>query len=104
MLRAFIRWFTRSGFEPGQRAPVEAVVLRGLGLGYLVLFIAGTVATHPHPGLHGKGPVILAAMVVLVACVVACMRHTLTTPAPRQIALLLGITAASATLGGLQPK
>ena len=68
MLRSLIHWFTRSGFEPDQRAPAEAIILRGLGAVYLALFIAGTIATHPHPGLHGKGPVILAAMFVLVAC------------------------------------
>jgi signal transduction histidine kinase len=104
MLRAFIQWFTRSGFEPDQRAPVEAIILRALGFGYLALFIAGTVAARPHPGLHGKGPAILGAMVVLVACVVASMTRPRTMPAPRQIGLLLGVTAASAVLGGLQPK
>lgn len=99
------RWFTRSGFDPDQRAPVEAIILRSLGCVYLVLFIVATVAAKPHPGLSGKGPVILAAMVVLVACVVLTMTiASLRTSAWQLIALLLGVTAASAVLGGLQPK
>jgi signal transduction histidine kinase len=104
MLRALIHWFTRSGFEADQRAPAEAIVLRGLGVVYLAFFIAGTIATHPHPGLHGKGPLILAAMVALVACVIGSMISTLRMPPSRLIALLMGVTAASATLGALQPK
>jgi signal transduction histidine kinase len=98
------RWFTQSGFDPDQRAPAEAIILRSLGVVYLALFIVATVAAKPHPGASGKGPVILAAMVVLVACAVGCMSATLRTQAPRRIALLLGVTAASATLGALQPK
>jgi signal transduction histidine kinase len=104
MLRSLIYWFTRSGFEPDERAPVEAVILRTLGVGYLALFIVGTVAARPHPGLHGKGPAILAAMVALVACVVASMTRPRTMPAARRVGLLLGVTAASAVLGGFQPK
>jgi signal transduction histidine kinase len=104
MLRSVFYWFTRSGFEPDERAPAEAIILRTLGLGYLTLFIIGTVTTHPRPGLHGKGAAILAAMVVLVACVVASMPQPRTMPASRRIGLLLGVTAASAVLGGLQPK
>jgi signal transduction histidine kinase len=104
MFRAFIHWFTRSGFEPDQRAPAEAIVLRGLGVVYLALFIATTVATHPQPGVHGKGPVILVAMAALVGCVIGSMAGSLRTRPWRLIALLLGVTAASATLGGIQPK
>jgi signal transduction histidine kinase len=104
LLRSFIQWFTRSGFDGDQRAPVEAIILRSLGLVYLVLFIAATVGTHPHPGVSGKGPTILVAMVVLVACALGCMSQTLRSPSPRRIALLLGVTAASAALGALQPK
>jgi signal transduction histidine kinase len=104
MLRSFVQWFTRGGFDPDQRAPAEAIILRSLGLVYLGLFIATTVAVHPHPGLSGKGPVILVAMVALVACAVGSMGFSLNAPASRKIALLMGITAASATLGGLQPK
>lgn len=104
LLRSFIRWFTRSGFEPDQRAPVEAVILRSLGVVYLVGFIVATVAAKPHPGLSGKGPVILVAMVVLVACALGCMKQTLRSSSSRRIVLLLGVTAASATLGALQPK
>jgi signal transduction histidine kinase len=104
MLRSFIHWFTRGGFDPDERAPVEAIILRSLGLVYLVGFILGTVATHPHPGLSGRGPVILVAMVALVACAIGSMRFSFSAPAWRKIALLMGVTAASATLGGLQPK
>ena len=104
MLRSFVQWFTRGGFDPDQRAPTEAIILRSLGVVYLALFIATTVAVHPHPGLSGKGPVILLAMVTLVACAVGSMGFSLNGPAPRKIALLMGVTAASATLGALQPK
>src|SRR5436305_10004865 len=85
MLRALIHWFTRSGFETDQRAPAEAIALRSLGVLYLALFIVGTVATHPHPGIHGKGSVILAAMVALVACVIASMVNIVRISARRRI-------------------
>ncbi len=104
MLRAFLRWFTQSGFHPSQRAPIEAIVLRVLGLGYLALFVLGTVTAKPHPGLSGDGAAVLAAMIGLVGCVVASMSGTIRTPAWRLIALLMGVTAASGVLGALQPK
>ena len=104
MLRALNQWFTSSGYEPDTRAPAEAIILRSLGVAYLALFIFGTVATRPHPGFDGKGAAITGAMVALVVCVVGSMPRTGTMPAPRRIALLLGVAAASAALASLQPK
>ena len=104
LLRRFVNWFTRSGLEPDARAPTEAVILRSLGVGYLVLFIVATVGTKPHAGVSGKGLVITIALVALVGCVVLAMPHRQPVPTSRRIALLLGVTVASAVLAALQPK
>jgi signal transduction histidine kinase len=102
-VRRLINWFTRSGLEPDSQAPAEAIVLRTLGLGYLVLFIVATVGTRPHPGFEGRGAVITVAMVALVACALAGMPHHAPMPPRRRIALLLGVSAASAVLASRQP-
>jgi len=104
VLRAVTRWITRTGFERDPRAPAEAIVLRSLGFGYLTLFIVATVATRPHPGFEGKGLAIVAALIALVGCAIASMPRPTSMPAPRRIGLLVGVTAASATLAALQPK
>jgi signal transduction histidine kinase len=105
LIGRFVKWFTNSGLEPDVRAPAEAIILRTLGLGYLVLFIVATVGTKPHPGVgSAKGVLIIVALVTLVACAIASMPQRRPMPPWRRIALLIGVTAASAVLASIQPK
>jgi signal transduction histidine kinase len=104
LMRRLVQWFTRSGFDSNTRAPMEMIVLRTLGLGYLALFIGGTVGTKPHPAFAGKGLVVTIAMVAIVACVVVTMPRGGPVPAGRRIVFLFGVAAASAVLASFQPK
>jgi signal transduction histidine kinase len=98
-------WFTRRWLGIGEaRAPVEAVVLRLLGLAYLVAFIVDTFATGPAPGLHGRHAVVLAALVVFVFAAVAAQPQRTTLPPWRLAATLLVVAAASAVLAVVQPN
>ncbi len=103
-MRALIRWFTHSGFAREERAPVEVTILRSLGLVYLTLFIFATIATRPHPGFHGKGIAITTAMVAMVVFAVGTIRRGTSMAQAQRIVLLLGISAASASLAALQSK
>ena len=51
--------------------PVEVVPLRMVGLGFLVAFAITSFGTHPRPGLHGHGMLVLIGFLVLAASVVA---------------------------------
>jgi signal transduction histidine kinase len=101
---AIYRWFTRSGFDADTRAPVEAVVLRLVGLAYLVVFVVDTVTTRPHPGLHGRGIVVLLAMIGFVVAVIAVQPQRADMARWRRITMLLAVTAAAAVLAGVQPN
>lgn len=106
MVRRFFTWFSqpggfdRMGFDA---APAEAVVLRAIGVVYLVVFIATTISTRPHPSLHGKGIAIGLAGVAFVVCTVATQARRNTISQGQCAAWLLGLTAASAVLAALQP-
>jgi signal transduction histidine kinase len=101
---AFIRWFTSSGHVSSSdgRVPVEAIFLRAIGLVYLAAFLVSGFTTRPHPGLHGRGVVILVAMVAFVAAAVGTQPRTQVTDS-RRIVLLLLVTIASAVLAVAQP-
>ncbi len=117
---ALYRWLTRgiSSEDPARapwmhagatgseapRAPIEAIVIRCFGLAWLVLSIAGTFSTRPHPGLHGRGLAILVALIALVASAVLTQPLRFTgLPVWRRAAALAGLTAAAAVLAALQP-
>lgn len=102
---AIYRWFTRRGLygSTDEPPPIEVIAVRLLGLVYLVVFILDTITTHPRPGLHGRGPVVLAAMIVLVGAVIATQPQRRELPASRRIAALLLVTGAAAVLAGVQP-
>lgn len=71
-MAAFYRWFTRSWLDPDlPRASLEVIVLRCFVIADLVLFLAATVATRPEPGFHGRGVVILLAMIALIVAALA---------------------------------
>lgn len=105
MLR-LIRWFTSSGHfgvhDGRQRAPVEVIVLRSIGVVYLVVFIISGFTTRPHPGLSGRGLVVLLAMAGFIAAVIATQPRA-AVPQARRIALLMLVTVASAVLCVVQP-
>jgi signal transduction histidine kinase len=120
MLRLF-RWFTQRGglsqsgldsdttrvpwlSTDATRAPIEAIVIRCFGVAWLVSILAGTVVTRPHPGLQGRGVVILLAVIALVAATIATQPQDARLPVRRRVLALVGVTAAAAVLAVLQPN
>ncbi len=104
-MRALYKWFTRSGLDPvTRRAPIEVIVMRCFGVAWLASILAGTVLTRPHPGLHGRGAIILLALIALVAAAVSTQPQHADVPASRRIAGLIGVTAAAAALAVMQPN
>ena len=101
---AIYRWLSRSGFDDEASLPVEAVVLRTLGLVYLAVFLVETFTTTPYPGFNGRGAAILTATIVFVAAAVASQPRRADVSTWRRIAALAGVTAAAAALGALQPN
>ncbi len=104
--KSLARWFTSGHFVSGRngRAPMEALILRSMGLVYLTLFILDTATTKPTPGLQGRGLVVLLAAIALVVSAVASGRPRCDFPQWGYVALLLAVTAASAVLASLQPQ
>lgn len=99
------RWLTRRWLGYGDtRAPIEAIALRTLGLAYLVVFIVDSITTRPHPGLHGRGALVLVAIVVFVASAVATQPQREDVPVWWRVALLLLVTACGAVLAAVQPN
>lgn len=104
MLRIY-KWFTSSRLLPGGApAPVEAIVLRCFGVAWLALCLVGTFTTRPYPGLHGRGAVILAATIGLVAAALSTQPQRLDKSSPHLIAALMAVTAAAAVLAAVQPN
>jgi signal transduction histidine kinase len=104
MFRPIINFLTRPAFGgPDDPVPPEAIMLRLLGLAWLVVFIAATATTAPVPGLHGKGLGVTAGLLLLVVCAVATQPRVNCVPQRRRMALLLGVGAASALLAAVQP-
>jgi signal transduction histidine kinase len=101
---ALYRWFTRSRLGPrGAPASAEAIVLRGFGAAYLGVFLVDTFTSRPHPGLHGRGAVILAATLVFVAAAVRTQPQRRRVSPRQRIAALAVLTAAAAVLAVVQP-
>ena len=90
-------------FSPdGRGAPLEATVIRCFGVAWLVLILVGGAASNPHPALHGRGGLILLALLALLAFTVSAQPWTVV-PVRRRVAALVGVTAAAAALAVLQP-
>lgn len=108
-MRLLYRWFTPSGIGGGGlsvgdgRAPFEAVVLRYFVAIDLVVFVLGTATATPHPGLEGRGAVIVLVTIALIAAALATQPANGDTPVRRRIAALFAVTAAAAALAVLQP-
>ncbi len=78
--------------------------MRCFGVAWLVSFLLGTVLTRPNPGLHGRGAVVLSAVIGLVVAAVATRPQDAGVPVRQRIAGLVGVTAAAAELAALQPN
>lgn len=99
------RWLTRHRFDDtAAHAPVEAIVLRTLGLVYLGVFLVDTFASRPHPALSGRGAVVLAGLAAFVAFALASRSHRVGVPTWQRLAALAGVTAATAVLAAVQPS
>jgi signal transduction histidine kinase len=105
---AVFRWFTRRWDAPDspapEGAPLEAIMLRTLGVAYLAVFIAETVTTAPHPGLHGRGAVVLVATIVFVGAALASQPARDSVAVPGRVALLAIVAVAAAVLAVVQPR
>jgi signal transduction histidine kinase len=100
------RWLTQSRFSQGDtraRASAEAIVLRCLGTGYLIVFLVETFTSRPYPGFHGRGAVILAATVAFVAAAISTQPQRGDLSVRRRVAALVAMTAAAAVLAVVQP-
>ncbi len=106
MFGALLKWFTQSGHgdKRDERAPLEAIFLRFLGIGYLVVFVISSAITRPHPGLHGRGLGILVAVTAFVISAAATQPRRGTASMRMRIALLGCVIVASAVLAALQPS
>jgi signal transduction histidine kinase len=102
---ALYRWLTRSGLGPGStRASVEAIALRCFGGAYLAVFLVETFSSRPHPGLHGRGALVLIAMLVFVGAVVGTQPQRRVAYTRQRVAALAVLTAAAAVLAVVQPQ
>jgi signal transduction histidine kinase len=81
--------------------PVEVTLMRLFGGAWLLLVVVQTVRSRPAPGLHGRGPAVVVALVALFAFAVAS-RPWGAAPVWRRVAALVGVTAAAAVLAWLQ--
>ena len=104
-LGRFWKWWACEGIwtRPGEPVPPEITFLRMIGLAFFLLLIVGTVASSPHPGLHGKGLAILLALISVTAAIFVSNPRAAVSERTR-IITLLALTAAGAVLAGLQPN
>jgi signal transduction histidine kinase len=106
-MAAFRTWFRRSWFTRGWdgegTAPLEAVAWRCSAIVLLAAAVIATFATHPHPGLHGRAAVILAAFIGLVAAAIAAHPERPNVPRRQVVLALVGVIIAAGVLGGEQP-
>jgi signal transduction histidine kinase len=109
VMRLLYRWLTPSGIGGGGlsvgdgRAPFEAVVLRYFVAIDLVVFVLGTLTATPHPGLEGRGAVVVLVTIALIAAALATQPANGDTSVRRRIAALFAVSAAAAALAVLQP-
>ncbi len=109
MRRLYRAWLGRSIGEPGRAGPVEAAVLRSIGVAWLVAVVVVTFTVHPRPG-HGRGLIVLGGLALLLVGAAVARPHWRGRgeAAPcvnthRTIGALLAVTVGAATLGLVQP-
>ncbi len=89
--------------DPRGEMPNEVVLLRVIGLFFLVLVIVDTATTHPLPSWHGKGLVVTVALVAIIAGVVAANPRNRMSDR-RRIAGLALLVAIGTLLEVIQPN
>ncbi len=77
--------------------------LRPLGAAIVAIMLVTGSRSHPHPGLHGRGLAVLAALIVFTAAWVTTMRAR-AAPPRLQAPLFLVLILSSAALVWLQPN
>src|SRR4051794_21587404 len=86
---------------PGHEGPPRA--LRALGFASIIAIVGTPFVTDPKPGLHGDGPFVALAIVLMVAGLGLAMRRHEWFPAARFVGLCL-IGTATLLFGGFQPN
>lgn len=81
---------------------LEVIVMRLCGTAWLVSVLVQVVRGDPRPALHGRGAVVLIALVALYAFAVWSRPWT-AVPTRSRVAALAGVTVAGAVLAALQP-
>lgn len=111
-LRNISGWLNRD-MDDGRehKAPIEAAVLRSIGMAWLIALLVVTATTRPHPGFHGHGLLTLAGFALLVGSSFAVKPRWDRPPGAvadgqnqrRTVKALLGVTAGAAVLALVQP-
>ncbi len=98
MTRLF-RSFTHSRWgPPGRPVPIEAMILRSFGVVWLLIVIVGSFTTRPYPGFHGRGVVILVALVLMFVSALSTQPQSRAVPTYKRLATLAIVVAAAAVL------
>jgi signal transduction histidine kinase len=97
-------FFTRAGVWSAcdDRVPPEVVLLRMLGVGFLLLMIVGTATTDPTPSFGGAGLIVSGALIALFVGIVVSNPRTPVNEPVRLVALAAVVLAACA-LAAVQP-
>ncbi len=102
------RYFRRSWITRGQdgdgTAPLEAVAWRGFAVVLLVASIVATFATHPRPGLHGRGALVLASYIWMIVAAIAAHPERQNVPRRHVVLALIGVIIGAGGLGAAQPN
>jgi signal transduction histidine kinase len=109
--RIYRDWLARGIGNDERVGPAEAVVLRSVGLGWLAAIVIVCFTTHPRPGLHGHGPLVLLGLVLMFAGAFLARPQADGPPGARPItasqshtiAALFAVTAGSIVLALVQP-
>lgn len=100
------RYFASPGVwvESDDPVPTELVFLRMLGMGYLVLIIASTLATRTHPALHGRGLAVMLALIVLVVSLVVNNPRAFNRRTRTRLVAFAVTTISAGVLAAAQPN
>jgi signal transduction histidine kinase len=103
MSPAHLRLLAKPWYAPAEgRLRLEVVVMRLFGAAWLLAVLVQVVRSSPRPGLHGRGAIVLVALLALYA-LAAWSRPWAAVPVRTRVATLIGVTAAGAVLAALQP-
>jgi signal transduction histidine kinase len=99
-----VRALAKPWYAPVEgRLRLEVIVMRLFGAAWLVGVMIEVLRGSPRPGLHGRGAIVLVALVALYVFAVWSRPWT-AVPVRSRVAALLGVTAAGAVLAAVQPN